>query len=90
MVKLAELLHAGCHVKILLADIHAYLDNMKAPLELVEKRVVYYEYIIKSLLKAIGVDISKLEFIKGSSYQLGSDYTMDRCKWSPRLMVDSS
>ena len=79
MVKIAELLHAGCNVKILLADIHAYLDNMKAPLELVEKRTVYYEYIIKSLLRAVGVDIAKLEFIKGSSYQLHSDYTMDRC-----------
>lgn len=80
MVKLAELLAAGCHVKVLLADIHAYLDNMKAPLELVEQRCNYYEYIIKSLLRAVGVDIARLEFVKGSSYQLGSDYTMDRFK----------
>jgi tyrosyl-tRNA synthetase len=80
MVKLAELLAAGCHVKVLLADIHAYLDNMKAPLELVEQRCNYYEYIIKSLLRAVGVDIARLEFVKGSSYQLNSDYTMDRFK----------
>ncbi|KAH8675726.1 tRNA synthetases class I-domain-containing protein [Xylariales sp. PMI_506] len=80
MVKLAELLAAGCHVKILLADIHAYLDNMKAPLELVEQRTNYYEFIIKSLLKAVGVNISKLEFVKGSSYQLERNYTMDRFK----------
>jgi tyrosyl-tRNA synthetase len=80
MVKIAELLAAGCHVKILLADIHAYLDNMKAPLELVEQRCNYYEFIIKSLLKAVGVDISKLEFVKGSSYQLNKEYTMDRFK----------
>ncbi|KAI0015671.1 tRNA synthetases class I-domain-containing protein [Xylariomycetidae sp. FL0641] len=80
MVKVAELLAAGCHVKILLADIHAYLDNMKAPLELVEQRTKYYEFVIKSLLRAIGVDITKLEFVKGSSYQLNQDYTMDRFK----------
>ncbi|KAF7532950.1 hypothetical protein G7054_g7505 [Neopestalotiopsis clavispora] len=80
IVKIAELLAAGCHVKILLADIHAYLDNMKAPLELVEQRCKYYEFIIKSLLKAVGVDISKLEFVKGSSYQLTQEYTMDRFK----------
>lgn len=79
-VKIAELLAAGCHVKVLLADIHAYLDNMKAPLELVEQRCKYYEFIIKSLLKAVGVDISKLEFVKGSSYQLTKEYTMDRFK----------
>ncbi|KAI0148158.1 tyrosine tRNA ligase [Hypoxylon sp. NC0597] len=80
MVKIAELLHAGCHIKILLADLHAYLDNMKAPIELIEQRVKYYEFIVKSLLKAVGVDITKLEFIKGSSYQKSENYTMDRFK----------
>ncbi|KAK9421934.1 putative Tyrosine--tRNA ligase [Seiridium unicorne] len=80
MVKLAELLAAGCQVKVLLADIHAYLDNMKAPLELVEQRCKYYEFVIKSLLTAVGVDISKLVFVKGSSYQLDKEYTMDRFK----------
>jgi tyrosyl-tRNA synthetase len=80
MMKVAELLAAGCHVKILLADIHAFLDNMKAPLELVEYRAKYYEKVVKSTLKAVGVDISKLEFILGSSYQLNKEYTMDRFK----------
>ncbi|KAI1774023.1 tyrosine tRNA ligase [Hypoxylon cercidicola] len=80
MVKIAELLAAGCHIKILLADLHAYLDNMKAPLELIEQRVKYYEFVVKGLLKAVGVDITKLEFIKGSSYQTSQNYTMDRFK----------
>jgi len=35
MVKIAHFLRAGCEVKVLLADIHAFLDNLKAPLELV-------------------------------------------------------
>jgi len=65
---------------VLLADLHGYLDNMKAPLELVEHRAKYYERIIKSLLRAVGVDISRLEFVLGSSYQLGKEYTMDRFK----------
>jgi tyrosyl-tRNA synthetase len=80
MMKIAELLAAGCHVKILLADIHAYLDNMKAPLELVGHRAKYYEYVVKSTLKAVGVDIARLEFVLGSSYQLTPEYTMDRFK----------
>ncbi|PBP17635.1 tyrosyl-tRNA synthetase [Diplocarpon rosae] len=79
-MKIAELLTAGCHVKVLLADIHGYLDNMKAPLELVEFRAKYYEKVIKALLKAVGVDLSRLEFVLGSSYQLNKDYTMDRFK----------
>ena len=80
MVKIAELLAAGCETKILLADLHAYLDNMKAPLELIHQRVLYYEFAIKSLLRAVNVDLTKLEFIKGSSYQTREDYTMDRFK----------
>ncbi|OBT44456.1 tyrosyl-tRNA synthetase [Pseudogymnoascus sp. WSF 3629] len=80
IIKIAELLAAGCHVKILLADIHGYLDNMKAPLELVEFRAAYYSRLIKALLRAVGVDLSLLEFVLGSSYQLGKEYTMDRFK----------
>ncbi|PMD31251.1 tyrosine tRNA ligase [Hyaloscypha variabilis F] len=80
MMKIAELLAAGCHVKILLADIHGYLDNMKAPIDLVEFRAKYYEHVIKGILKAVGVDLSRLEFVLGSSYQLNKDYTMDRFK----------
>ena len=80
MMKIAELLAAGCHVKILLADIHAYLDNMKAPWELVAFRAKYYERIIKSTLKTVGVDITRLEFVMGSSYQFNQEYTMARFK----------
>lgn len=80
MMKIAELLAAGCHVKILLADIHAYLDNMKAPWELVKFRAKYYERIIKATLKAVHVDISRLEFVLGSSYQFDKEYTMARFK----------
>jgi tyrosyl-tRNA synthetase len=80
MVKIAELLAAGCQVKILLADLHGYLDNMKAPLELIEYRAKYYEYLIKALLRAVNVDLSRLEFVLGSSYQLTKEYTMDRFK----------
>lgn len=31
----------------MLADLHAYLDNLKAPWELLEHRVKYYEEAIK-------------------------------------------
>lgn len=80
LIKIAELLRAGCHVKILLADIHGYLDNMKAPLDLVEHRARYYAFVIKATLKAIGVDISMLTFVLGSEYQFNKAYTMDRFK----------
>lgn len=52
------------------ADLHAYLDNMKAPWELLELRVKYYEQIIKAMLESIGVPLEKLKFVKGTDYQL--------------------
>ncbi|KAJ2481151.1 Tyrosine--tRNA ligase cytoplasmic [Coemansia sp. RSA 2131] len=80
MVKLADYLQAGCHVKILLADIHAFLDNMKAPIELVQARTKYYEQVVKSILRSLGVPLEKLEFVVGSSYELSREFSMDNYK----------
>lgn len=77
MTKLAHFLKAGCEVTVLLADLHAFLDNMKAPLEVVNYRAKYYEFVVKSILKSINVPIEKLKFVVGSSYQLEAKYTMD-------------
>lgn len=77
MIKIAQFLRAGCQVKILLADIHGFLDNLKAPIELVNFRAEYYKFVITALLKAVGVSLDKLEFVLGSSYQLTPEYTMD-------------
>ncbi|ODV63408.1 tyrosine--tRNA ligase TYS1 [Ascoidea rubescens DSM 1968] len=77
MTKLAHFLKAGCEVIVLLADLHAFLDNMKATLETVGYRAKYYECIVKSILKSINVPIEKLKFVVGSSYQLTPDYTLD-------------
>ncbi|XP_050541003.1 tyrosine--tRNA ligase, cytoplasmic [Daktulosphaira vitifoliae] len=75
--KIADYLKAGCEVKILFADLHAYLDNMKAPWELLELRVQYYEHSIKAMLTSIGVPLDKLKFVRGTEYQLSKEYTMD-------------
>lgn len=77
MLKIAHFLQAGCTVKILLADIHGFLDNLKAPIELVNFRAEYYKHVITALLRAVGVPIDRLEFVLGSSYQLSAKYTMD-------------
>jgi len=76
-VKIAQYLAAGCDVTILLADIHGFLDNLKAPLELVENRALYYKHIIKAMLESVGVNTEKLKFVLGSSYQKGPQYAMD-------------
>jgi tyrosyl-tRNA synthetase len=71
------LLAAGCDVKVLLADIHGFLDNLKAPLELVESRAQYYRKVITAILESVGVSTEKLQFVLGSSYQKSPEYVMD-------------
>ncbi|XP_077277830.1 tyrosyl-tRNA synthetase [Temnothorax americanus] len=77
MSKIADFLRASTEVTILFADLHAYLDNMKAPWELLELRTQYYEAVIKAMLKSIGVPLDKLKFVKGTDYQLSKEYTLD-------------
>lgn len=80
MSKIADFLRAGCEVTILFADLHAYLDNQKAPWELLKHRTDYYEAIIKEMLKSIGVSIEKLKFTRGTEYQLSREYSLDMYK----------
>uniref|UniRef100_A0AAX7V6T0 Tyrosine--tRNA ligase n=1 Tax=Astatotilapia calliptera TaxID=8154 RepID=A0AAX7V6T0_ASTCA len=77
MSKIADFLKAGCEVTVLFADLHAYLDNMKAPWELLELRVKYYEQVIKAMLESISVPLDKLKFVKGTDFQLSREYTLD-------------
>uniref|UniRef100_A0A8C5M2G8 Tyrosine--tRNA ligase n=1 Tax=Leptobrachium leishanense TaxID=445787 RepID=A0A8C5M2G8_9ANUR len=77
MSKIADFLKAGCEVTILFADLHAYLDNMKAPWDLLELRTRYYEQVIQAMLQSIGVPLERLRFIRGTEYQLSKEYTLD-------------
>lgn len=61
----------------LLADIHGFLDNLKAPIELVEYRVKFYRLAISSILESVGVPTERLQFVLGSSYQKSPEYVMD-------------
>ncbi|KAK0424014.1 hypothetical protein QR680_008456 [Steinernema hermaphroditum] len=75
MQKIADFLKAGLTVKILFADLHAFLDNMKSTFTVLENRVIYYETVIKALMTALDVPIEKLEFRKGTEFQLTPEYT---------------
>jgi len=87
MSKIADFLRAGAQVKILFADLHAFLDNMKAPWELLELRTKYYEAVIKGMLESIGVPLSKLTFVRGTDFQLSKKYTLDMYKLTSIVTV---
>jgi len=87
-LKIASLLKAGFYVKILLADLHASLDN--TPWSVLEKRYDYYAKVIPLMIQAIGVDTKDLEFVKGSDFQLRPEYMFDVLRMSSLVSVHDS
>ena len=87
-MKIRDFVNAGLKVKILLADIHAHLDNMKSPLELLAKRVEFYKLELTALYKSIGVNILKIEFVKGSDFQLSKEYSLDMYRLASQVSAD--
>ncbi|KAH8857980.1 Tyrosine--tRNA ligase, cytoplasmic [Schistosoma japonicum] len=77
VIKLADMLQAGAKVTVLFADLHAYLDNMKAPWSLLRLRTKYYEAVIKAMFRSICIPLNRLHFIRGADYQLTEAYSVD-------------
>jgi tyrosyl-tRNA synthetase len=75
--KIKDMIKAGCEITILIADLHAVLDNLKSNEKQVGMRTEYYTRTIKLLLESMGVDISKINFVIGSSYQYSPEFTKD-------------
>ena len=83
-IKIAQFLRAGCKVKILLADLHGFLDADKAPEATLENRA---QRVIGALLKAVGVELDNVQFVRGSSYQLTPAFSRDLLRLSKRVSV---
>lgn len=81
-IKITQFLAAGCEIQCLLADVHAYLDSLKSPIELVQYRVEYYRLTITTMLESLDVPTEKLRFVLGSSYQKTPEYISDVYKLS--------
>jgi tyrosyl-tRNA synthetase len=73
--KLLDLQHAGFKITVLLADVHAYL-NEKGTMEEVQKIADYN----KRCFIALGLDEKNTKFVLGSSYQLDPKYMLDVLK----------
>jgi len=70
--KLIDLQEAGFEVTVLLADVHAYLNDKGTFEEIRETAERMQEQFI-----AYGLDEAKTEFVYGSSYQMDEDYELD-------------
>jgi tyrosyl-tRNA synthetase len=70
--KLIDLQECGFEVVVLLADVHAYLNNKGSFAEIQETAARMQEQFI-----AYGLDESSTEFVYGSDYQLDKEYVLD-------------
>lgn len=76
--KIFDFMKAGIKTKILIADIHAALDDLKTPWEEIQKR---REYVKKCLELAIPWE-KKPEFVFGSDFEFSREYQADTLKIS--------
>ncbi len=70
--KLIDLQEAGFEVTVLLADVHAYLND-KGSFEEIRETAER----MKAQFIAYGLDEERTEFVLGSEYQLDEEYTLD-------------
>jgi tyrosyl-tRNA synthetase len=78
LLKLNDFSRAGFKIKVLLADLHGALDG--TPWTVLEHRYEYYKEAITQIFRVLGTDLGKIEFVKGSEFQLKPEYTYDVLK----------
>lgn len=78
--KIADFLRAGFEFTVLLADLHAHLDDLKSPFDLLDARSEYYKECIRGMMDATGVDWDDLNFVQGSDFELEEDYMLNVLK----------
>lgn len=64
------------------ADVHAFLDNLKAPISLVNRRVDYYRLLLTAVFRSLNLPLHLVTFVVGSSYQYAADYNLDQFRLS--------
>jgi len=81
--KIFDLMKAGIKTKILIADIHAALDDMKSSWGEIDRRAQYY----KKCFELAFPWEDKPEFVLGSDFQLNHEYQLDVLKISSMATV---
>tara|TARA_Y100000310_G_scaffold344495_1_gene457561 strand:+ start:4167 stop:5180 length:1014 start_codon:yes stop_codon:yes gene_type:complete len=82
LLKIGDLLNAGFKFKILIADLHAHLDDQKSPWSLLDARSVYYQEVIYAVLRALKVDTANLQFVRGRDFQTTPDFILNVLRMS--------
>jgi tyrosyl-tRNA synthetase len=87
MRKLADFVQAGLEVTVLIADLHAHLDDEKSPFDLLEARSEYYETTIRAMIDAAGADPEGVDFVRGSDFELDEDYALELLRMAAETTI---
>jgi tyrosyl-tRNA synthetase len=87
MRKLADFLNAGMEVTVLIADLHAHLDDNKSPFDLLDARSAYYQESIEAMIDAAGADADAIEFVRGSDFELDEEYTLELLRMAAETTI---
>lgn len=74
IVKIKDFLDADLNFTFLIADLHGFLDDQKTPWDLLDARSEYYQKTVKAMLESIGANTKRVEFARGSEFELEKDY----------------
>ena len=88
--KLADFLRAGVEVTVLIADLHAHLDDNKSPFDLLDARSAYYETAIEGMIDAAGAEPGDVEFVRGTDFQLDEAYTLEMYRMAAETTIARS
>ncbi len=75
--KLADFLRADFDVTVLIADLHAHLDDEKSPFDLLDARSEYYQTAIEAMVETAGASVDDLTFVQGREFELDEEYTLE-------------
>ncbi|KAL3984878.1 tRNA synthetases class I (W and Y) family protein [Acanthocheilonema viteae] len=73
---------------VVLADIDAFLDNEKCSWNIREARCDYYTVILQQIFSML--DLKNVEIIRGSSYQLEPEYTLEMYQMASKVTRDEA
>jgi len=85
--KLADFLRAGLDVTVLVADLHAHLDDEKSPFDLLDARSRYYQTAIEAMVEAAGASTEDVTFVRGTDFELDREYTLELLRMAAETTV---
>ncbi len=85
--KLADFLRAGLDVTVLIADLHAHLDDEKSPFDLLDARSRYYRTAVEAMIDAAGADPGQIEFVQGTDFELDREYTLELLRMAAETTI---